>query len=58
MGLKENVIIGRLIPVTEDLINKYYSQFQSTYANDKSAGEEKQVEETKEVGLDGAQNKL
>jgi len=24
-GLKENVIIGRLIPVTEELINKYYS---------------------------------
>jgi len=25
LGLKENVIIGRLIPVTEELIKKYYS---------------------------------
>ena len=58
LGLKENVIIGRLIPVTEDLINKYYTQFQSTYANNKSAGEEKQVEETKKVIGDGAQNQL
>jgi len=24
LGLKENVIIGRLIPVTEDLLNQYY----------------------------------
>ena len=24
IGLKENVIIGRLIPVTEELLNKYY----------------------------------
>ena len=58
LGLKENVIIGRLIPVTEDLINKYYTQFQSSYANNKSAGEEKQVEETKKVISDGAQNQL
>ena len=58
MGLKENVIIGRLIPVTEDLINKYYTQFQSTYAHNKSAGEEKQVEETPKVISDSTQNQL
>lgn len=33
LGLKENVIIGRLIPVTKELIEKYYSNFFSTYAN-------------------------
>ena len=37
MGLKENVIIGRLIPVTEDLINKYYGQFVNTYADNQPA---------------------
>jgi len=33
LGLKENVIIGRLIPVTADLIDKYYKKFQNKYAN-------------------------
>ncbi|MDO8609418.1 MAG: DNA-directed RNA polymerase subunit beta' [bacterium] len=33
LGLKENVIIGRLIPVTADLIEKYYGKFLSKYAN-------------------------
>lgn len=33
LGLKENVIIGRLIPVTKELIDKYYSKFVSKYAN-------------------------
>lgn len=33
LGLKENVIIGRLIPVTHELIGKYYSKFLSNYAN-------------------------
>lgn len=33
LGLKENVIIGRLIPVTKDLIEKYYSVFTSRYAH-------------------------
>ncbi len=33
LGLKENVIIGRLIPVTEELINKYYGKFANQYAN-------------------------
>ena len=27
LGLKENVIIGRLIPVTKELIDKYYGKF-------------------------------
>jgi len=33
LGLKENVIIGRLIPVTQDLISKYYGKFANQYAN-------------------------
>ncbi|HEX7542902.1 MAG TPA: DNA-directed RNA polymerase subunit beta' [Patescibacteria group bacterium] len=33
LGLKENVIIGRLIPVTSELINKYYGKFANQYAN-------------------------
>ena len=33
LGLKENVIIGRLIPVTRDLIDKYYGSFTEHYAN-------------------------
>jgi ribosomal protein S19 len=37
LGLKENVIIGRLIPVTEELIGKYYGQFVSTYADNQPA---------------------
>lgn len=40
LGLKENVIIGRLIPVTEELINKYYSKFQSKYAYSQPADQE------------------
>ncbi|MBI4226567.1 DNA-directed RNA polymerase subunit beta' [Candidatus Roizmanbacteria bacterium] len=32
LGLKENVIIGRLIPVTAELIEKYYGRFLSKYA--------------------------
>ena len=32
LGLKENVIIGRLIPVTKELIEKYYGRFLSRYA--------------------------
>jgi len=37
LGLKENVIIGRLIPVTKELIDKYYGKFVSNYADNKSA---------------------
>jgi len=36
LGLKENVIIGRLIPVTEELIGKYYGKFTSQYADHQS----------------------
>ncbi|MBI4009012.1 DNA-directed RNA polymerase subunit beta' [Candidatus Roizmanbacteria bacterium] len=32
LGLKENVIIGRLIPVTGELIDKYYGRFLQKYA--------------------------
>jgi DNA-directed RNA polymerase subunit beta' len=32
LGLKENVIIGRLIPVNKELIEKYYQKFLSRYA--------------------------
>ncbi len=45
LGLKENVIIGRLIPVTEELINKYYSKFLKRYANNKPTDTQKQEEE-------------
>jgi DNA-directed RNA polymerase subunit beta' len=58
LGLKENVIIGRLIPVTENLINKYYTKFQSTYANDKSASEETPLEENKEIESVSPQSQL
>jgi len=44
LGLKENVIIGRLIPVTKELIDKYYNKFVDTYANNKPALE---TQETK-----------
>jgi len=33
LGLKENVIIGRLIPVTKELIEKYYGKFLKQYAH-------------------------
>lgn len=36
LGLKENVIIGRLIPVTKELIDKYYGKFLGKYANNQS----------------------
>jgi len=39
LGLKENVIIGRLIPVTKELIDKYYTKFLSKYANNQPTGE-------------------
>ncbi|NTU46180.1 DNA-directed RNA polymerase subunit beta' [Candidatus Roizmanbacteria bacterium] len=40
LGLKENVIIGRLIPVTAELIDKYYSKFLSKYAHNQPAHQE------------------
>ncbi|MFN4212362.1 MAG: DNA-directed RNA polymerase subunit beta' [Microgenomates group bacterium] len=42
LGLKENVIIGRLIPVTEELIKKYYGNFLSKYVNNQSTGEKRE----------------
>jgi DNA-directed RNA polymerase subunit beta' len=45
LGLKENVIIGRLIPVTRELIDKYYGKFLSTYADNKSTDQKRQTQE-------------
>ncbi len=42
LGLKENVIIGRLIPVTADLIEKYYGKFLSKYANNQPVDQKKE----------------
>jgi len=58
LGLKENVIIGRLIPVTQDLITKYYSQVSKQYANDQPAGADETVKEDAEVPSDSAQEQL
>ncbi|OGK15367.1 DNA-directed RNA polymerase subunit beta' [Candidatus Roizmanbacteria bacterium RIFCSPHIGHO2_01_FULL_39_12c] len=44
LGLKENVIIGRLIPVTKDLIEKYYGRFLSKYAHDQPTNQKKEEE--------------
>lgn len=51
LGLKENVIIGRLIPVEEQLIDKYYKQFTNLYANNQSASEE--VKEQAQPQIEG-----
>ena len=45
LGLKENVIIGRLIPVTKELIEKYYGNFINKYADNKSTDKEKTIKE-------------
>jgi DNA-directed RNA polymerase subunit beta' len=45
LGLKENVIIGRLIPVTKELIEKYYGSFLNKYADNKPTDKEKKVKE-------------
>ena len=42
LGLKENVIIGRLIPVTEELIGKYYGRFLSKYADNQPTDQKKE----------------
>ena len=55
IGLKENVIIGRLIPVTEELINKYDSQLLSKYADNKPTDQNKEIEENQEVESVSAQ---
>ena len=46
LGLKENVIIGRLIPVTKELIDKYYGKFFNTYAHNQPVVEKKKEETT------------
>jgi len=46
LGLKENVIIGRLIPVTKELIEKYYSKFLNTYAHNQPVVEKEKEEKT------------
>lgn len=51
LGLKENVIIGRLIPVKEDLIEKYYKQFANLYANNQSTREK--ITEQAEPQIEG-----
>ncbi len=45
LGLKENVIIGRLIPVTKELIEQYYSKFLSKYAHNQPTNKEKAQEQ-------------
>ncbi len=45
LGLKENVIIGRLIPVTKELIEKYYSGFLHTYADNQPADQKGEKKE-------------
>ncbi len=42
LGLKENVIIGRLIPVTQELIERYYGKFLSKYADSQPTSEKGQ----------------
>lgn len=49
LGLKENVIIGRLIPVTKELIEKYYGKFLSKYAHHQSTGEKKEEKENEKI---------
>ena len=58
LGLKENVIIGRLIPVTQDLITKYYSQVPTQYANDQPAGEDEAIKEDPQVESNSTQVEL
>lgn len=43
LGLKENVIIGRLIPVTRELIDKYYGKFLSNYADNQPTDQKGQT---------------
>ena len=44
LGLKENVIIGRLIPVNKELIDKYYQKFLSRYAYNQSTDKKEATE--------------
>ncbi|MEX1052734.1 MAG: DNA-directed RNA polymerase subunit beta', partial [Patescibacteria group bacterium] len=45
LGLKENVIIGRLIPVTKELIDKYYGSFLSKYAHNQPTDKKEEGKE-------------
>lgn len=45
LGLKENVIIGRLIPVTKDLIEKYYGNYLSKYAHNQPVDKKEERKE-------------
>lgn len=45
LGLKENVIIGRLIPVTKDLIDKYYGSYLSKYAHNQPVDKKEEGKE-------------
>ncbi len=45
LGLKENVIIGRLLPVNQELIDKYYGKFLSKYAHNQPV-DQKETEQT------------
>lgn len=58
LGLKENVIIGRLIPVHSDLIEKYYSKFANLYANNQSTRQEGESIQTPEVESERVENVL
>jgi DNA-directed RNA polymerase subunit beta' len=55
LGLKENVIIGRLIPVHEDLIQKYYKTLNRSYADNKPTDQTSEEEETQEVESNSTQ---
>jgi DNA-directed RNA polymerase subunit beta' len=59
LGLKENVIIGRLIPVNEELIKKYYGKFLDNYADDQSTrekGTEKRLKKSRSAALKSSFN--
>lgn len=58
MGLKENVIIGRLIPVDKELIDTYYKRFTDQYANNQPADQTPKSEETVEVESVSTENQL
>ena len=58
LGLKENVIIGRLIPVNEELNKKYYSQFLNYYADNQSIGQEGTKAEDKKIKSGRSENQL
>jgi len=49
LGLKENVIIGRLIPVTTELIDKYYGKFADQYADDKSTDQKGEIQKEQKI---------